>query len=111
MCPVKPSGEFQQKDGEDSPELRIAGKEDQTPEANPEIVNSLPYQGTKQELPIVGVGASAGGLEALEAFFDHMSPDSGLAFVVVQHLSPDFIDGQQTMFLSTECWLRKTAYR
>lgn len=39
---------------------------------------------------IVGVGASAGGLEALEAFFDHMPIGSGLAFVVVQHLSPDF---------------------
>ncbi|MEM9659492.1 MAG: chemotaxis protein CheB, partial [Planctomycetota bacterium] len=39
---------------------------------------------------IVGVGASAGGLEALEAFFDYMRLDSGLAFVVVQHLSPDF---------------------
>ncbi|WP_243438696.1 chemotaxis protein CheB [Fundidesulfovibrio soli] len=40
---------------------------------------------------IVGIGASAGGLEALESFFDHMPPDCGLAFVVVQHLSPDFI--------------------
>ena len=39
---------------------------------------------------IVGVGASAGGLEALEQFFDHMNPESGMAFVVVQHLSPDF---------------------
>jgi two-component system, chemotaxis family, CheB/CheR fusion protein len=39
---------------------------------------------------IVGVGASAGGLEALEAFFEHMPLDSGMAFVVVQHLSPDF---------------------
>lgn len=39
---------------------------------------------------IVGVGASAGGLEALEKFFDNMRPDSGLAFVVIQHLSPDF---------------------
>jgi len=39
---------------------------------------------------VVGVGASAGGLEALEIFFDNMRPDSGLAFVVVQHLSPDF---------------------
>ncbi len=39
---------------------------------------------------VVGVGASAGGLEALESFFDNMRPDSGLAFVVVQHLSPDF---------------------
>lgn len=39
---------------------------------------------------VVGIGASAGGLEALEQFFDHMPPDSGLAFVVIQHLSPDF---------------------
>ena len=39
---------------------------------------------------IVGIGASAGGLEALETFFDHMPTDSGTAFVVVQHLSPDF---------------------
>jgi two-component system, chemotaxis family, CheB/CheR fusion protein len=38
----------------------------------------------------VGVGASAGGLEAIEAFFKQMPPDSGLAFVVVQHLSPDY---------------------
>jgi len=39
---------------------------------------------------VVGVGASAGGLEALEAFFQHMPADAGMAFVVVQHLSPDF---------------------
>lgn len=39
---------------------------------------------------IVGVGASAGGLEALEALFDHISADSGMAFVIIQHLSPDF---------------------
>lgn len=39
---------------------------------------------------IVGIGASAGGLEALEHFFHHMPQDTGAAFVVVQHLSPDF---------------------
>lgn len=39
---------------------------------------------------IVGIGASAGGLEAIEQFFDNMPADSGLAFVIVQHLSPDF---------------------
>lgn len=39
---------------------------------------------------IVGIGASAGGLEALESFFEHMPIGSGLAFIVVQHLSPDF---------------------
>ncbi|WP_439624748.1 chemotaxis protein CheB [Gemmata sp.] len=38
----------------------------------------------------VGVGASAGGLEALERLFEHMPPDTGMAFIVVQHLSPDF---------------------
>ncbi len=39
---------------------------------------------------VVGIGASAGGLEAIEHFFDHVPADSGIAFVVVQHLSPDF---------------------
>ena len=39
--------------------------------------------------PVVGIGASAGGLSALEAFFAKVPPDSGLAYVVVQHLSPD----------------------
>jgi two-component system CheB/CheR fusion protein len=42
------------------------------------------------DLYVVGVGASAGGLEALERFFRSMSPNSGFAFVVIQHLSPDF---------------------
>ncbi|MFC0211774.1 CheR family methyltransferase [Paenibacillus chartarius] len=39
---------------------------------------------------VVGIGASAGGLEALEVFFDHMEPNSGMAFVVIQHLSPNY---------------------
>ena len=38
----------------------------------------------------VGVGASAGGLEALESFFSQMTADSGMAFIVIQHLSPDY---------------------
>ena len=37
---------------------------------------------------IVGLGASAGGLEALEQFLSHVPADSGLAYVVVQHLDP-----------------------
>lgn len=40
--------------------------------------------------PIVGIGASAGGLEALEDFFREVSTNTHVAFVVVQHLSPDF---------------------
>ena len=39
---------------------------------------------------VVGIGASAGGLEALERLFRAMPIDTGMAFVVIQHLSPDF---------------------
>ena len=38
--------------------------------------------------PIVGIGASAGGLEALELFLANVPADSGMAFVIVQHLDP-----------------------
>ncbi|HYD48066.1 MAG TPA: chemotaxis protein CheB, partial [Terriglobales bacterium] len=38
--------------------------------------------------PIIAIGASAGGLEALQTFLKHVPEQSGLAFVVVQHLSP-----------------------
>ena len=38
--------------------------------------------------PIVGIGASAGGLEALVQFFEHVPAGSGMAFVIIQHLDP-----------------------
>ncbi len=43
---------------------------------------------TDSPFPIVGIGASAGGLEALEEFLRHVPEASGMAFVVVQHLDP-----------------------
>ena len=44
---------------------------------------------TAQSRPmIVGIGASAGGLEAIEAFLSHVPLPCGLAFIVVQHLDP-----------------------
>jgi len=45
----------------------------------------------KSSFPVVGIGASAGGLAAFEAFFSGMPADieTGMAFVLVQHLSPD----------------------
>jgi len=45
----------------------------------------------KAGFPIVGIGASAGGLAAFEAFFSGMpaETDPGMAFVLVQHLAPD----------------------
>lgn len=47
-------------------------------------------QSISKEPLIIGIGASAGGLEALQQFFDYMPPNSGLSFVVIQHLSPDY---------------------
>jgi two-component system CheB/CheR fusion protein len=40
------------------------------------------------KFPIVGIGASAGGLEALDQFISNVPKDSGMAFVVIQHLDP-----------------------
>lgn len=47
------------------------------------------YPGAETLFPIVGIGASAGGLEALEQFFSHVPDKMGVAFVVVQHLDPN----------------------
>jgi two-component system CheB/CheR fusion protein len=43
---------------------------------------------SSQQFPIVGIGASAGGLEALIAFLENAPPNSGAAYVIVMHLSP-----------------------
>jgi two-component system, chemotaxis family, CheB/CheR fusion protein len=43
-----------------------------------------------QPSAVIGIGASAGGVAALQQFFGEMDPESGLAFVVVMHLSPEF---------------------
>lgn len=52
--------------------------------------NNQQTNAPKQTVPIIGIGASAGGLESIEDFFTAMPSHSGFAFVVVQHLSPDF---------------------
>lgn len=56
---------------------------------NPIIDESKKIRSYQVGFPIVGVGASAGGLEALEQFFTNMPIDSGMAFVVIQHLDPN----------------------
>ncbi|MBI5375849.1 MAG: PAS domain-containing protein [Candidatus Schekmanbacteria bacterium] len=72
-------------------EKALAKKKDKrsisVPSASEEDIVSLP----KLDFPIVGIGASAGGLAAFEAFFSGMPADTdpGMAFVIVQHLSPD----------------------
>lgn len=53
--------------------------------------NHLTESNPDKSFPVVGIGASAGGLAAFEAFFSGMPTDSdpGMAFVLVQHLAPD----------------------
>ncbi len=45
----------------------------------------------KASFPIVGIGASAGGLEAIGELLKSLPPDTGMAFIIVQHLAPDHV--------------------
>jgi two-component system CheB/CheR fusion protein len=45
----------------------------------------------KESFPVVGIGASAGGLEALGKFFQNMPPDPHVAFIVISHLDPSHV--------------------
>ena len=58
----------------------------QTTEIDPE---KKPDESIDEHFYVVGLGASAGGLETLEQFFKNMPPDSGMAYVVVVHLDPN----------------------
>ena len=60
----------------------------EAPSIEPQIIDTSP---PAARFPIVGIGASAGGLAAFEAFFSAMPADvdTGMAFVLVQHLAPD----------------------
>lgn len=82
-----PNGEPQRIAPTEEPteELTVIPMEN-TVEIEPEADDPAPGA-----FPIVGIGASAGGLAAFEAFFAAMPPDvdPGMAFILVQHLSPD----------------------
>ncbi|MGP8284831.1 MAG: chemotaxis protein CheB, partial [Desulfomonilaceae bacterium] len=72
-------------------EPKIVGTDDTIEEKDPmdEIQEiSDPNSNGQEDIPIVGIGASAGGLEAFDKFFTAMPVDSGCAFVLVQHLDP-----------------------
>ena len=55
----------------------------------PPSIPEDPVPANHSALPIVGIGASAGGLEAFEQFFRLMPIDTGIAFILVPHLDPD----------------------
>ena len=55
----------------------------------PEVSAEGPHAERAHFFPVVGIGASAGGLQAMEQFFRNVPPTSGVAYVVVQHLDPN----------------------
>lgn len=62
-------------------------------EADSHTLQALPAELELEEAPrftpqVVGIGASVGGLQAFTEFLQHMPPDSGMAFVLIQHLAP-----------------------
>ncbi len=65
------------------------GKPLLTPDISKEALSQkIPKSQASAPFPIVGIGASAGGLEAIEQFVAHVPALCGIAFVVVQHLDP-----------------------
>ncbi|MEG4282057.1 chemotaxis protein CheB [Microcoleus sp. A006_D1] len=55
----------------------------------PAILDSAQLATTEAPFPIVGIAASAGGLEAFTGLLSHLPVDTGMAFVLIQHLAPD----------------------
>jgi len=69
--------------------VRSRGKPDIAPAAGGATRDPDPVAANPNAPLIVGIGASAGGLDAFKSFFANTPVDTGLAFVLVQHLSPD----------------------
>jgi two-component system, chemotaxis family, CheB/CheR fusion protein len=70
-------------------EERRTAQDTEQPPADDTDGSEEPSADTPKPFPIVGIGASAGGLEALEAFFAQVPADCGMAFVVITHTDPD----------------------
>lgn len=68
------------------------------------VVRQLQQKPAKSEFLIVGIGASAGGIQALQEFFRQVPVDTGIAYVVILHLSPDH-DSQLKEVLQRETQL------
>ncbi len=57
---------------------------------SPRPNNANLHAAQNDEITVVGIGASAGGLQALQAFFESLPSDTGLAYVVITHLHPEY---------------------
>ena len=68
----------------------MTGEGEKLPRAAEQVEESQAQAAPRPGCLVVGMGASAGGLMAFEQFFTHMPSESGMAFVLVQHLAPDY---------------------
>jgi two-component system, chemotaxis family, CheB/CheR fusion protein len=78
----------QKKSKAATPERGKARRSDE-PVRAAKVIAPATSKATRPLFPIVAIGASAGGLEALEQFLGHVPDNCGMAFVVIQHLDPD----------------------
>ncbi len=81
--------EFKREKNKMMPEKdkRLPVEKPPEPLADQEVITPA-AESPEADFPVIGIGASAGGLEALELFLRNVPKESGMAFVVVQHLDP-----------------------
>ncbi len=70
-------------------EQHPAQEQDKEPSRSKALQKEKGEQSDPKDMPLVGIGASAGGLEALKTFFSHTPSKCGMAYIVMMHLSPD----------------------
>jgi len=79
------------KDGAKQKTKQASSKTEESPKTKQVRKTTSPGQKGKNDFPIVGIGSSAGGLEALQELFTNMPSDTGMGFVVVTHLDPSHV--------------------
>jgi two-component system CheB/CheR fusion protein len=84
----KPAAPKPKQDSSKSPAKKTAKRSKSTPKAKQAKASKT---GKETSFPVLGLGASAGGLEAFLQFFDAMPSETGMAFLVVVHLDPDHV--------------------
>ena len=85
----KPQAKKSQQVKKKSKKSSALKRKEKKPAAKLPLKETSTEKASAKGFPVIGMGASAGGLEALEKFFSNMAPDSGAAFVLISHLSPD----------------------
>src|SRR4028119_1309718 len=68
---------------------RRTSKKSQPKTSDGKVPSDNQQDNADELFPVVGIGASAGGLEAFTQILNHLPTDTGMAFVMIQHMAPD----------------------